>query len=196
METPQRFPMRWSALLITVTVLGLTNCDGTTPVDIFDIQGVVVGTVRSSTGVPVAGAVVKGTAAYPLVSSVLSVPDSTQTGAAGEFALHFQEINLQDADAPVTLQVKAPVTSGLLDADTSGVIVRIARADRHTTRVEVTLLEYQPVAEHLVGEFSGRGGENFKAYDLFLAIDEVSDSVRGLWSLFLRTTCATHDGQF
>ncbi|HEX7336080.1 MAG TPA: hypothetical protein VF252_02635 [Gemmatimonadales bacterium] len=33
-----------------------------------------------------------------------------------------------------------------------------------------------------------------QTYDLFLAIDEVADSVRGLWSLAFVTTCATHDG--
>jgi hypothetical protein len=55
---------------------------------------------------------------------------------------------------------------------------------------------YEPTPEHLLGEFSGRAGQDFQIYDLFLAIDEVADSVRGLWSLAFLTTCATHDGPF
>jgi hypothetical protein len=55
---------------------------------------------------------------------------------------------------------------------------------------------YEPTPGHLVGEFSGRAGQDFQTYDLFLAVDEVADSVRGLWSLAFLTTCATHDGPF
>ena len=55
---------------------------------------------------------------------------------------------------------------------------------------------YQPEQAALVGEFSGRAGTDFKTYHLFLAVDEVSDSVRGLWSLSYVTTCFTHDGPF
>jgi hypothetical protein len=68
--------------------------------------------------------------------------------------------------------------------------------------IAVTLLlacsdsPYEPTPEHLIGEFSGRAGQNFHTYDLFLAVDEVADSVRGLWSLAFVTTCSTHDGPF
>jgi hypothetical protein len=55
---------------------------------------------------------------------------------------------------------------------------------------------YEPVSERLLGEFSGRAGSGFETYDLSLAVDEVSDSVRGLWSLSFTATCATHDGPF
>ncbi len=55
---------------------------------------------------------------------------------------------------------------------------------------------YEPTPEHLIGEFSGRAGQDFQTYDLFIAIDEVTDSVRGLWSLAFLTTCSTHDGPF
>jgi hypothetical protein len=55
---------------------------------------------------------------------------------------------------------------------------------------------YEPTPEHLLGEFSGRAGEGFQDYELFLAVDQVSDSVRGLWSLSFSATCATHDGPF
>jgi hypothetical protein len=55
---------------------------------------------------------------------------------------------------------------------------------------------YQPDPEALVGEFSARAGSGFETYDLFLAVDQVSDSVRGLWSLSYPTTCFTHDGPF
>lgn len=55
---------------------------------------------------------------------------------------------------------------------------------------------YQPDPAALVGEFSGRAGTDFKTYDLFLAVDEVTDSVRGVWSLSYVTTCFTHDGAF
>jgi hypothetical protein len=55
---------------------------------------------------------------------------------------------------------------------------------------------YQPDPGALVGEFSGRAGSDFETYDLFLAVDQVSDSVRGLWSLSYLTTCSTHDGPF
>lgn len=55
---------------------------------------------------------------------------------------------------------------------------------------------YQPNPGALVGEFSGRAGSDFETYNLFLAVDQVSDSVRGLWSLSYLTTCATHDGPF
>ena len=55
---------------------------------------------------------------------------------------------------------------------------------------------YEPMLAHLVGEFSGQAGTDFKTYYLFLAIDRVADSVRGLWSLAFQTTCATHDGPF
>jgi hypothetical protein len=55
---------------------------------------------------------------------------------------------------------------------------------------------YAPTPEHLLGEFSGRAGDGFHDYGLFLAVDQVSDSVRGLWSLSFSATCATHDGPF
>jgi hypothetical protein len=55
---------------------------------------------------------------------------------------------------------------------------------------------YEPTPGNLVGEFSGRAGEDFRTYDLFLAVDEVADSVRGSWSLAFLTTCTTHDGPF
>jgi len=55
---------------------------------------------------------------------------------------------------------------------------------------------YEPTPVRLVGEFSGRAGEDFRAYDLFLAVDQVDDSLRGLWSLAFQTTCSTHDGSF
>jgi hypothetical protein len=55
---------------------------------------------------------------------------------------------------------------------------------------------YEPTLARLVGEFSGRAGQDFQAYDLFLALDQVDDSVRGLWSLAFQTSCSTHDGPF
>ena len=55
---------------------------------------------------------------------------------------------------------------------------------------------YEPTPERLIGEFSGRAGEGFQDYELFLAVDQVGDSVRGLWSLNFSATCATHDGPF
>jgi hypothetical protein len=55
---------------------------------------------------------------------------------------------------------------------------------------------YEPTPGNLIGEFSGRAGRDFDTYDLFLAVDEVTDSVRGLWSLAFVTTCSTHDGPF
>jgi hypothetical protein len=55
---------------------------------------------------------------------------------------------------------------------------------------------YEPTPAHLVGEFSGQAGRDFRTYDLFLAVDQVDDSVRGLWSLSFQTSCATHDGPF
>lgn len=55
---------------------------------------------------------------------------------------------------------------------------------------------YEPTPGRLVGEFSGRAGEGFQTYDLFLAVDQVDDSVRGLWSLAFLTSCSTHDGPF
>jgi hypothetical protein len=55
---------------------------------------------------------------------------------------------------------------------------------------------YQPNPEALVGEFSGRAGSGLETYDLFLAVDEVGDSVRGLWSLAYVTSCSTYDGAF
>jgi hypothetical protein len=56
---------------------------------------------------------------------------------------------------------------------------------------------YEPIPARLIGEFSGRAGQGFRVYDLFLAMDEVSaDSVRGLWSLAFATACSTTDGPF
>ena len=55
---------------------------------------------------------------------------------------------------------------------------------------------YEPTPGNLVGEFSGQAGEGLETYDLFLAVDEVTDSVRGLWVLAFLTTCSTHDGPF
>jgi hypothetical protein len=55
---------------------------------------------------------------------------------------------------------------------------------------------YEPTPERLLGEFSGQAGTGFETYNLFLAVDEVSDSVRGVWSLSFQATCATHDGPF
>jgi hypothetical protein len=55
---------------------------------------------------------------------------------------------------------------------------------------------YEPTPERLIGEFSGQAGGGFQTYGLFLAVDQVADSVRGLWSLGFQATCATHDGPF
>lgn len=55
---------------------------------------------------------------------------------------------------------------------------------------------YQPTPEALVGEFSGTAGSGLETYNLFLAVDEVGDSVRGLWSLSFTATCSTQDGPF
>jgi hypothetical protein len=188
--------MRATALLSTIAFLALTNCSSETPVDIFDISGGVTGTVRTASGAPVAGAVITGTAAYPLAGSAMPITDSAQTGADGHYALRFITLNLADAEVPVSLTVRPPVTSGLLELDTSGFSVPIARSGPNPIRVDLVLSAYQPTAEHLVGEFSGRAGADFKAYDLFLAVDEVADSVRGVWSLAFVPTCSTHDGQF
>lgn len=46
----------------------------------------------------------------------------------------------------------------------------------------------------LIGEFAGQAGNEFETYNLFLAVDQVDDSVRGLWSMSFQATCATHDG--
>jgi hypothetical protein len=188
--------MRAFVLLPAIAVLALTNCDGDTPVDIFDISGGVSGTVRTASGAPVAGAVVTGSASYPLGDTGMPISDSTQTSADGHYALRFTTLNLADADAPVALQVRPPVTSGLLGLDTSGFTVPIARSSPNPVQVDMALTPYQPTAEHLIGEFSGRAGADFEAYDLFLAVDEVTDSVRGVWSLAFVTSCSTHDGQF
>ena len=70
---------------------------------------------------------------------------------------------------------------------------------RTSTRWAPTGLWRQPLRaqpERLVGEFSGRAGSGFETYDLFLAVDPVSDSVRGVWSLSFTATCATQDGPF
>ena len=55
---------------------------------------------------------------------------------------------------------------------------------------------YEPTPERLIGEFSGQAGEGLQAYGLFLALDQVEDSVRGLWSLSFQATCTSHDGPF
>ena len=55
---------------------------------------------------------------------------------------------------------------------------------------------YEPTPARLIGEFNGRAGEDFRTYDLFLAVDQVDDSVRGRWSLAFQTTCSSHDGPF
>ena len=55
---------------------------------------------------------------------------------------------------------------------------------------------YAPNPEQLLGEFSGEAGAGLETYGLFLAVDQVADSVRGVWSLSFRATCATHDGPF
>jgi hypothetical protein len=55
---------------------------------------------------------------------------------------------------------------------------------------------YEPSPERLLGEFSGRAGTGFETYDLLLAVDQVSDSVRGVWSLSFPASCASHDGPF
>jgi hypothetical protein len=55
---------------------------------------------------------------------------------------------------------------------------------------------YEPTPQHLLGEFSGSAGAGFETYGLFLAVDQVADSVRGVWSLSFQATCATHDGPF
>jgi hypothetical protein len=55
---------------------------------------------------------------------------------------------------------------------------------------------YEPTPTNLASEFSGQAGESFQTYGLFLAVDQVDDSVRGLWSLSFQTSCSTHDGPF
>ncbi|HET6577633.1 MAG TPA: hypothetical protein VFG66_04885 [Gemmatimonadales bacterium] len=71
-----------------------------------------------------------------------------------------------------------------------------------TTFLAVALLgacgeaPYEPTPEHLIGAFSGHAEDGFETYDLFLAVDQAADSVRGLWSLSFTATCATHDGPF
>jgi hypothetical protein len=55
---------------------------------------------------------------------------------------------------------------------------------------------YAPTPTALMGEFSGDAGQNFKIYNLFLAVQTTGDSIRGSWSLSFLTTCSTHDGPF
>jgi hypothetical protein len=55
---------------------------------------------------------------------------------------------------------------------------------------------YEPTPARLLGEFSGAAGTGFETYGLFLAVDQVTDSVQGLWSLGFQALCATHDGPF
>ena len=157
--------MRVSAFFSTIAFLALTSCESDTPVDIFDISGGVTGTVRTAEGAPVAGAVVSGIASYPLVGSILPIRDSAATDADGHYTLRFTTLNLADADVPVSLTVRPPVTSGLLGMDTSGFIVPIARSSPNPVRIDLALVPYQPMAKHLVGEFSGRAGADFKAYE-------------------------------
>lgn len=55
---------------------------------------------------------------------------------------------------------------------------------------------YQPNPEALVGEFTGGASSGVGPYELRLTVDEVSDSLRGAWSLSFVTSCSTHDGPF
>lgn len=55
---------------------------------------------------------------------------------------------------------------------------------------------YEPVPEALIGDFSGTAGSGFETYNLLVRVEEIGDSVRGLWSLSFQASCATQDGPF
>ncbi len=106
--------------------------------------GLLEGTVRSSQGEPVVGAMITAVARQsPFGPSVAE--DSAWTDAAGQFRIPLASSEVVDADALVTIKVRPPANSPLVGADTSAVAVRFSPASPSTDTTRVSFrLSYLP----------------------------------------------------
>jgi hypothetical protein len=197
--------MRTSAPRVSVLTLALLGCsDSQQPCEFCTTSAVVYGQVRYAGGGPIAHAPVAVDAHREICSSsdiLAGSPSGFATGENGSYRV------LLTADgngfiACPRVSAVAPGTGLTAAVDGPTVVFHPDGATQQldSVRVDVEVpiaaAPYQPTPDRLVGEFQGSGGEDFQVYNLFLAIDEVADSVRGLWSLSYTATCATHDGPF
>ena len=109
--------------------------------DLFSVTAVVTGTVRTSTGAPVAGAAVTARLAWLTEPGAGLPADSATrwTNAGGAYEVEVGTLNAPDQDVALALHVEPPAGSGLAPADTAGLRVRIARREPGRIRVDVTL---------------------------------------------------------
>jgi hypothetical protein len=196
--------MRASNLRLSLLTLSLLGCgDSQQPCEFCTTSAVVYGQVRYSGGGPIASAPVAVDAHRESCSSSdipAASPSGFSTGTDGNYWVLLTTGGNEFTACPRVSAV-APGTELTAFADGPSLVFHPdgepqLDSVRVDVEVPVSATPYQPNPEHLVGEFQGSAGEGFQVYDLFLAIDELTDSVRGLWSLGYTATCATHDGPF
>jgi hypothetical protein len=106
--------------------------------------GLIEGTVVTSQGEPVAGAMVMAVAHRAPFAPVLA-RDSATTGDDGRFRIALTSSELLDADALVALSARPPAMAPLIGVDTSAVAVRFTPASPPTDTARVNFrLSYKP----------------------------------------------------
>jgi hypothetical protein len=196
---------RWAARIVGLLGLIHLACTGSgDPLcDTCTTSSIIYGQVRYAGGGPIPGAAVTIEARRDKCSSA-DVPTGSESGlVAGPDGRYRTQLFAYARFTACPRVSVVPPGSALGPTVAEGPTVQFlpdfgANQQRDSVRVdvEVPLGAYQPTPARLVGEFLGDAGEGFQTYSLFLAIDEVTDSVRGLWSLSYTATCATHDGPF
>jgi hypothetical protein len=128
---------RWSLTLLMVG----SACSEPTR-DIFSVDGIIQGTVRTGAGNPVADAWIAVEGSYPLgVGNSESLYDSVRTDASGRYIARVGVLNLPDTVATLTIRVWPPASSGFAPVARSDLEVRVT-ADlppRDTLKVDFTL---------------------------------------------------------
>jgi hypothetical protein len=187
-----------------VAGVALLGCTGPT-CDVCTNSAVVYGRVSYAGGGPVAGALVSVEGRQESCSSPTVVMQSDSGLVADADGAYRTRLISAFGLITACLRVTAvPPGAPVEPAVAEGATVELnpdfgtnRQMDSTQVDLEVPLAAgYQPAPERLIGEFSGDAGEEFQNYNLFLAIDEITDSVRGLWSLSYTATCATQDGPF
>lgn len=112
---------RWS-FAVLFAAIGCSEPTG----DIFSVDGIVQGTVRTTGGSPVPDAWIALEGSYPLGNgNIVPLYDSVRTDASGYYLGRVGVLNLADTVAPLTVRVWPPPASGLAPVARSGLEVRL-----------------------------------------------------------------------
>jgi hypothetical protein len=128
---------------IFILSLLLTACS-TTELHAPASGGLIEGSVVTSQGEPVAGAVVTAVAHRAPFAPILA-QDSAKTSDSGRFRIALSTSELLDADAVVALEVRPPASAPLVGADTAAVAVRFTPSSPPTDTTRLSFrLSYKP----------------------------------------------------